>query len=200
VLARFKDEKATSLDLFDGKRVYLFSSMLSNKALLQVRTISDGDLPPMEQTIWPSTLFRPYLEYGLGMGGQAEIVESPPIKIPGTVLLRYHFDGNRIDLADYYIDPRRDYLCLKRILWARGTIRQKEFEDDLSELRQLPGGHWWAAKRTSQYYGTAGGDAWLNTRSINIQPLADSDFSPSTFDGDNLLQRAKAARATIVPF
>lgn len=79
-----------------------------------------------------------------GFAVAPRILEPTPETPPGTLGLRADVGGRRLD---YFIDPRRDFLCVRYIEWCRiGGGWVAGHETILSDLTPLADGCWSATR------------------------------------------------------
>lgn len=191
----------TPVDLFlsDGEREYSQNGPMppmlqdaENVSVIVNRVVSR---PASPTTNWPTEYQWPTAHRVFG--SPLEMLEATPDDLPGTIGLRTTYGSIRYD---FFIDPRRDNICLRQILRERRDNDWfKRRETTLDELVQLPSGHWVATKR--QIY--TGGSPERNIRPrrstwlIRIEELDPENIPPSTFDGELLLKKARELGATI---
>ncbi|HUT29568.1 MAG TPA: hypothetical protein VMX13_07245 [Sedimentisphaerales bacterium] len=109
---------------------------------------------------------------------------------PGCVLLRYEEMGKR---RDWYVDPERDYICVKRFEFDKDKDTDEWVEDEYwraewTDLTRLPLGQWYAKSKAGDRV----------TTETEIELLTDSDMelltgrehSAGFFDGERLLKNA----------
>ncbi|MEE8155113.1 MAG: hypothetical protein V3T53_09205 [Phycisphaerales bacterium] len=199
VLAWSRTQTPVDLYLSDGERSYS----------------QDGPMPPMfpdpDKVFvrvdrvhgppgFPSTNFPTRYQWPTAhrvFGSPLQTLETTPSDPPGTIGLRTTYGNQRYD---FFIDPRRDHICLRQIQWERrGNDWFKRRETTLDGLVQLPSGHWVATER--QIY--TGGSPERNIRPrrstwlIHIEELDPERIPPDTFDGELLLKKARELGATI---
>jgi len=95
---------------------------------------------------------------------------------------------------DYYLDPDRDYICVRHILWKlRNGQWQKDREYINVGMAQLPGGQWYETEYTLISYPKPGSDALKREShfTVDVQLLKEDEFPPDTFNGEKLLEGAE---------
>jgi len=122
--------------------------------------------------------------------GPMKVLEDEPGTPPECVLLRYEGLGLR---RDWYVDPERDYICVKRIQSKKDEdtnqfINPSEIE--LTDLVQLSSGQWYARTTTSQGEVLVEYDVKLLSDS-EIEQLTGKDDSTGFFDGEKLIKSAR---------
>ena len=121
--------------------------------------------------------------------GPMEVLENEPGTPPGCVLLRYEGLGLR---RDWYVDPKRDYICVKRVEFRkdRGTDQlTKSSEVERADLTRLSSGQWYGRTIKSQGETVAEYDVKLLT-DVELENLTGKDDSEGFFDGEKLLKNA----------
>ncbi len=124
--------------------------------------------------------------------GPMWVLENEPGTPPGCVLLRYEGLGLR---RDWYIDPERDYICVKQLEFRKDTdqwIADKYWQAERTDLTRLPSGQWYARtikKHEYQPKQIIELDVKLLTDS-EMKHLAGKDGSTGFFDGEKLLKNA----------
>jgi hypothetical protein len=188
--------KQTSMQaiVFDGERQFLRHNPYPEDvpAVRYEATVSVIRHRPQEyfrmQSHTPDAFQWPFLD----RGGPAEIIVHPEEDPTGCIALRFGGAGDY--RQDCYVDPQRDYLCVKWVYWRKqdGAWR-KDWEDWLLDLRRLPDGRWYATRRMRIQYGDPekGFGLQTNYSHIDVKVLKDDEFPPGTFDGEKLLEGAK---------
>jgi len=132
--------------------------------------------------------------------GPMRVLEDEPGTPEGCVLLRY--EG--LDLRrDWYVDPNRDYICVRQSECRRDQEDEQWIEDDYgqtarADLTQLPSGQWYA--RTVNRPAAMNGATEFNVTLLadaDMEELTGADDSAGFFDGEKLLQNARANTARI---
>ncbi|MEE9131898.1 MAG: hypothetical protein V3T84_17945 [Phycisphaerales bacterium] len=187
------------LDLSDGERTYSQHGPMppmyrdADKVSVIVHRVLDGPLFPKMN--WPTEYQWPTAHRVFG--SPLEILEATPSDLPGTIGLRTTYGNQRYD---FFVDPRRDHICLRQIQWERRDNDWfKQRETTLDGLVQLPSGHWVATKRQIYTGGSPDGNIRPNrsTWLIHIEELDPERIPPDTFDGELLLKKARELGATI---
>jgi hypothetical protein len=121
--------------------------------------------------------------------GPMKVLEDEPGTPPGCVLLRY--EG--LDLRrDWYVDPKRDYICVKQIEFRKDQDTGqfiKSSEVERMDLTRLLSGQWYARTVISQGRTTTWYDVKLLT-DVELENLTGKDDSTGFFDGEKLLKDA----------
>lgn len=132
--------------------------------------------------------------------GPLRVLEDEPGTPEGCILLRYHGLGLQ---RDWYIDPNRDYICVKQAEFRQAKDNGESTDTDgqwveRTGLTQLPSGQWYAksVNHRSWKNGAIEFDATLLSEA-DLEELAETDDSTSLFDGERLLQQARAEGAQI---
>ncbi len=117
------------------------------------------------------------------------MLEHEPGTPPGCVLLRYE----DLDLQrDWYVDPERDYICVKQIELRKDQDTDqltKSQEIERADLTRLSSGQWYARTIKSRGKTVAECDVKLLT-DVELKNLAGKDGSTGFFDGEKLLKNA----------
>jgi hypothetical protein len=124
--------------------------------------------------------------------GPIKVLEDEPGTPPGCVLLRYEGLGLHRLHRDWYVDPERDYICVKQI-----ELRKERDTDQLIEsseiertdLTRLSSGQWYARTIKSRGQVVAEYDVKLLTEA-ELENLTGKDDSEGFFDGEKLLKNA----------
>jgi hypothetical protein len=130
--------------------------------------------------------------------GPMQVVKDVPDTLAGCVLLRYEAPDLR---RDWYLDPARDYICLKQAgfyLEAGQMGERKSEQAARMDLTQLPSGQWYA--RTVVRPGIMSGTAQLDVRLLSeaeIRELGRENEPTGFFRGAKLLQEAKDRGANV---
>eukprot|EP00475_Leptophrys_vorax_P021949 TRINITY_DN2982_c0_g1_i7.p1 TRINITY_DN2982_c0_g1~~TRINITY_DN2982_c0_g1_i7.p1 ORF type:complete len:499 (-),score=20.45 TRINITY_DN2982_c0_g1_i7:52-1548(-) len=142
---------------------------------------------------WPFLEFVTYTEEGfLNTLGEFQILDPQPHPVPNTIALRV--DAGRSDNHyDYYLDPARDYICLKCVRWNSGQHVNEESIFDLSELEQFSSGQWYATRRTRTLFSQEvdGRKRHLMKRAIDITLMEPDEFPVDVFNGEKIIQTSK---------
>ncbi|MFA5864941.1 MAG: hypothetical protein WC975_09670 [Phycisphaerae bacterium] len=190
ILEWSKRQIPITLTVSDGKRYYSRNNSHPEIINAKETTVRVMRLEPFmySNCNWPQENQWTYAVMGGGLAFEPLISPDLP---PGCVgLTQTAGDGRR----EYYIDPSRDYIEVKKIWWKkRNGNWEKDREDTFSEFTQLPTGQWYATKRNLINYpdparGTSRGDT---TWKIDIKILDDSEYPPDIFNGEKLLEGAK---------
>jgi len=138
------------------------------------------------QSIMPITDQWPFI----GNVGPMRVLKDVPDMPAGCVLLRY--EGTRLR-RDWYVDPARDYICVKQAEFAPDDIHTRQVER--TDLTRLPSGQWYAKTVHTP-----------NTVELDVHPLSDSEIEELTrenessgfFNGERLVKEAvdRGAKAT----
>jgi hypothetical protein len=181
------------LEIADGKGTahYILSRSSSRPPRAQVMPIQTVGLsqPPFSMDYWPWSFQWSVIGTAKGREDAVSVLEDPPDDVPGTVALR--IDMTKDQRMDFYIDPRRDCICRKRVTWKRGTEWHVHKIDELSDLQMLPSGQWFASKKRLRMLARRGYARELN---IDIRLVADGDSPNGIFDPTEVLDVAKALK------
>lgn len=121
--------------------------------------------------------------------GPMEVLEDEPGTPAGCILLRWEGLGLR---RDWYVDPKRDYICVKRIEFRKDQQTNqliKSSEVERTDLTRLSSEQWYARTIKSQGKTTVGYDVKLLT-DVELENLTGKDNSAGFFDGEKLLKNA----------
>ena len=183
----------STMSISDGKYEYSYNSGAnpqdSPELTLHVEQHGNDDwvnifLPIRDQ--WPYT----------NSVGPMRVLEDDPEMPPGCVLLQH--EGLRRK-CNWYVDPERDYICVKQIMFRKDKETGKWVKDqdvkERSELTYLTTGQWYARVD----------NLWGDVRELDVRPLMDSevellggqDDAEGFFDGEKLLKEAMDAGAKI---
>jgi hypothetical protein len=132
--------------------------------------------------------------------GPLSVLEDEPGTPEGCILLRYQ--GLRLR-RDWYIDPNRDYICVKQAEFRQakegdGSTEASGQWTERTSLTQLPSSQWYA--RTTSHPGQKNGATEFDVTLLSeadTQRLAGAEDSAGFFDGERLLRQAKAEGARI---
>ena len=121
--------------------------------------------------------------------GPMTVLKDEPGTPPGCVLLRYEGLGLR---RDWYIDPKRDYICVKREEFRKdqdtGQLTLSS-EVERTDFVRLSSGQWYGRTIKSQGETVAEYDVRLLT-DAELEKLAGKDDSAGFFNGEKLLKNA----------
>lgn len=132
------------------------------------------------QSIMPITDQWPFI----GNVGPMKVLKDVPEMPAGCVLLRY--ESERTGLRrDWYVDPARDYICVKQAEFAPDDIHTRQV--DRTDLTRLPSGQWYA--KTVHTPNTVELDVRLLSDS-EIQELTSENESSGSFNGERLVKEA----------
>ncbi len=117
------------------------------------------------------------------------VLEDAPRLPTGCVLLR--FEGHDLR-RDWYVDPARDYICVKQREFAPDDIHTRQI--DRMDLTRLPSGQWYAKTVHTP-----------NTVKLDVHPLSHAEIQELTrenessgfFSGERLLQEAMDRGASV---
>jgi hypothetical protein len=118
-----------------------------------------------------------------------KVLEDEPGTPPGCVLLRFEGLGLR---RDWYVDPGRDYICVKQIEFRKDQNTDqliKSSEIERTDLTRLSSGQWYARTIKSQGETAAEYDVKLLSDG-ELESLADKEDATGFFDGEELLKNA----------
>lgn len=121
--------------------------------------------------------------------GPFAVLEGERGTPPGCILLRFEGLGLR---RDWYVDPERDYICVKQLQFRKdkGTDQlTEEQEVERTDLTCLPTGQWYARKVKSSDEQVVEYDVKLLT-DFEIEQLTGIDDSEGFFNGEKLLKDA----------
>lgn len=124
--------------------------------------------------------------------GPMWVLQDEPGTPAGCVLLRYEGMGKR---RDWYVDPERDYICVKKLEFLKDKETNKWVEDEYwraewTDLTPLPSGQWYARRTKGKGYTvTTETEVELITDS-QMELLTGKDDSVGFFDGEKLLKDA----------
>lgn len=121
--------------------------------------------------------------------GPMRVLEDAPRLPTGCVLLR--FEGHDLR-RDWYVDPARDYICVKQREFAPDDIHTRQI--DRMDLTRLPSGQWYAKTVHTP-----------NTVKLDVHPLSHAEIQELTrenessgfFSGERLLQEAMDRGASV---
>ncbi len=122
--------------------------------------------------------------------GPMKVLEDELGTPPGCVLLRWEGLGLR---RDWYVNPERDYICVKRLEFRKDQeseqlIEQSEIER--TDLTHLPSGQWYARMIISR--GEVLVEHYMALLSDSeIEQLTGKDDSAGFFDGEKLIKSAR---------
>jgi hypothetical protein len=189
VLVWTQTQRPIAVHVLDGQREYIKTGptpdFLVNKKPPKLQVFR-GDAPPCSGYLWPTECQWPFLT-----GGPYAFASKEVEPMHGTIVLRSE-QGNRRD--DYYLDPAHDYICLSQIWWEkRDGLWVKGGENKLFDLKQLPEGQWYAAKKRSLSFANPqrGTLASESTWNVDIQVLGKDEFPPDIFNGEKILEESK---------
>jgi len=93
---------------------------------------------------------------------------------------------------DLYYDPDRDYICVRRVSWQEHEGQwRKQAIVDAGSFYQLGDGQW-CCHRLSTVWQASGIDRPGTDRRLDVRALADDEFPVEVFNGQKLLEQAKA--------
>lgn len=139
------------------------------------------------QSIMPLTDQWPFIQNV----GPMKVLKDAPDMPAGCVLLRY--EGDRLR-RDWYVDPARDYICVRQAEFAAADIHTRQVER--IDLTRLPSGQWYA--KTVHTPNTVELDVRLLSDS-EIRELSREDEPTGFFNGEKLVKEARD-RGGKVPF
>ncbi|MHC4477008.1 MAG: hypothetical protein ACYTEL_15285 [Planctomycetota bacterium] len=187
------------LDIFDGEYIYSFNS---GEGLWD-----SSERPPARLSVrhhgadWINVLvhLQGHWPYTSNVG-PIRLLEDEPGTPAGCVLLRYEGKDLR---RDWYVDPERDYICVKKLEYRKDKETNKWVEDEYwqaecTDLTRLPSGQWYARRTKGKGYTvTTETDVELITDS-QMELLTGKEDSAGFFDGKRLLKNAmdKGAKVT----
>lgn len=177
----------TTINLWDGETSFTQSGPLpspfkSQKApTLAARVSPTGDLY-FSSHHWPSEVFWPAAHAARTADWSS--LENTDEEVPGAVALRW--DRGEIR-EDFYIDLEHDSLCVKHVR-SRQVDGDWSVEDVqvLSELAQVAGGAWVARAIETRRLGHV--RKWR----LEVTPVAKDALAAELFDGDVLVEKARA--------
>ncbi len=122
--------------------------------------------------------------------GPMKVLENEPGTPAGCVLLRWEGLGLR---RDWYVDPERDYICVKQMEFRKDKesdqlIEQSEVER--IDLTRLSSGQWYARTIKSSGETVAEFEVKLLTDS-KIEQLTGKDELEGFFNGEKLIKSAR---------
>jgi hypothetical protein len=188
------------LRVFDGQYEYdhetgegLWRSSEERHATLHVqRTGADW----IDDVLVPLRDQWPYM-YNVG---PMTVLENEPETPPGCVLLRYEGTNLR---RDWYVDPARDYICVKQFEFSRkeatGPWLESRRRIERTNLARLPSGQWYA--RTVRVPAVP--NAWQEFHvtllsEAEVERLVDKAASANAFfSGEKVLKEATAKGAKV---
>jgi len=170
--------------LYDGKISYFrWRPFFEDPSPATVQIYRDRD------SMWPEQ-YPLWYQWPCPFESNVEPLADAPDLPPGCIALRVSAFATQ---RDYYLDPRHDHICVKRIEWRRESGQwRKQKATALSDFALLPSGHWYATKRAAITFqgpsddGTTKGPAEL----IDITLLKEDQFPADVFDGGKLLEGA----------
>lgn len=128
-------------------------------------------------------------------GGVAELLPQSSETAPGCIGLRFGGESRRFD---YYVDPKKDYICTKETWWEkRGEIWQKAREYRFEDLHQIDQtATWCIGKAAVVDFGdetkNISRHAWV--RRVDLKVLKADEYPQGVFDGNELLKGADLQR------
>jgi len=121
--------------------------------------------------------------------GPMTVLKDEPGTPPGCVLLRYEGLGLR---RDWYIDPKRDYICVKRVEFRKdqdtGQLTLSS-EVERTDFVRLSSGQWYGRTIKSQRETVAEYDVKL-LMDAELEKLTGKGDSAGFFNGEKLLKNA----------
>lgn len=128
--------------------------------------------------------------------GPMKVLENEPETATGSILLRWEGSGLR---RDWYVDPEKDYICVKRVEFRKDQeseqlIEQSEVERE--DFTRLSSGQWYARTTTSRGEVLVEYDVKLLSDS-EIEKLTGKDNSAGFFDGEKLIKSARDKGAKV---
>lgn len=118
-----------------------------------------------------------------------------------------HLIGLRVSYGDtreeYIVDASHDYICIEFSMYEkRGEIWFKTRTNSWGDFERLPSGAWVATSRrlVTPEDPLRGYSANETTWLIHIEEIDPDQLPPETFDGDLVLEKAKALGATITTY
>ncbi len=132
--------------------------------------------------------------------GPLRVLEDEPGTPEGCILLRYQGLGLQ---RDWYIDPNRDYICVKQAEFRQAQEDGEPTDPDgqwveRAGLTQLPSGQWYA--KTESHPGRKNDTIEFDAAPLteaDLQELTGADDETGLFDGEKLLQQARTEGAQI---
>jgi hypothetical protein len=130
--------------------------------------------------------------------GPMKVLEGQPGIPNGCLLLRWEDESEiRCIRRDWYVDPERDYICVKQLEWRKDEQTEQWVEDNFrqaerTDLTRLQSGQWYARTIKKQEYQPKQiieFDVKLLTDS-EMEHLTGKDYSTGFFDGEKLLKNA----------
>ena len=123
--------------------------------------------------------------------GPMIVLEDEPGAPAGCVLLRYEGMNLR---RDWYVDPERDYICVKRLEFRKNKetnqwVEDKYWRAECTDLARLQSGQWYARTTKKHETTTEEVDIKLLT-DFEMELLTGEDDSTGFFDGQKLLKNA----------
>ncbi len=199
-----EQQTPVSLQVADGNRFFHrtgpYPEPIRDDQAVELRVRRGGLASGMLNPNWITGIQWPLVNRDLGQIVEVARPEASPE--PGTIYIRSRLtshDGSQWQY-DHFIDPDRDYLCVKTIWWTQRDgewVRVQAYE--LVDFDQLPGGQW----HTTRYRYTGYGNPERGTSDHTITwhahvHLPDDDgFAPELFDGELLLEQAERTGAEI---
>ena len=114
------------------------------------------------------------------------ILTDTPHNVPGTVAVRV--DATKNQRIDYYLDPRRDYICRRKVTWSGGGEWSVRSIDELLDLQMLPSGQWFASKMR---FTRPTNRKPVTEFNVDIRLMKDDEFPPGVFDPKEIVEEAK---------
>ena len=182
------------LTIFDGEYVYEYRRHIEitrpPEVNIRVRPHSPDDIDIMTpiRNQWPY----------INIVGPMKVLYDEPTTPEGCVLLRHA--GANLQM-DFYLDPQRDYICIKQSKRDRNKntnewVKDSWFQQQRSDLSRLPSGQWYALTTTDEGGTELHRDVQLLT-DADKERLAELDKTMGFFDGEKLLKEAKANKVKI---
>jgi len=171
--------KPFAVQLQTDTQTFSWRSQTSNdnpRPQVQVSAHRPGAHSYFDTNGWPETMQWP------AENMQPDFQRLPPISdLPDCIGLRYESGNYR---ADYYVDPKNDYVCRLHIDWAKRDGQwAKSSEFTLSNVQRVAD-HAVAGTQTHTNYANpdTGTSTVTYTTTIQITPLAAADIPAGTFD------------------
>ncbi len=182
------------LIIFDGRYEYSYSSHPEIAAPYKVIMKVEQRNSDWIDVLMPIRDQWPYINFV----GPMNVLHHEPTIPKGCVLLRHQGADLKVD---FYIDPERDYICVKQIQWHKNedTNEWKEnavFWQKRKDLFRLPSEQWYA--QTS--IDVQGEKVYFDVKllsDVEKRRLMELHQSMGFFDGEQLLKKAMAQDAKI---
>ena len=199
ILAWTKTASPVNTSVWDGKKHYMRDSgywWRKKWGRPRARVLLGGDASSVEVDQTPAR----YFWSGLPRVKATEMLTPGPGDAPGCLGVRTTHtvsDDTRTwrRRDDHYLDPKKDYLRVKKIEWTRVNGKwRKDEERTLAGLFRLSD-RWWCGSRfiKTRYWADRKRRVppLVEVTHIDVKVLEPEDFPPDAFEGQKLLKGAR---------